>query len=95
MPDYIEGQGSNEVLSYHDDPPQYDSQSELLTSVIENVHNVRIWFPRYQKLLEKAKVLNKKYRKVDASALAEVFLDCSTLYAEGLEIATKLREIFE
>lgn len=56
----FEGQGSNEVPSYHDNPPEYDYKPDQLTSVIENVHDVRILCSQFYELSEKTKAFCEK-----------------------------------
>lgn len=95
----FEGQGSNEVPSYHDDPPEYDSKPDQLTSVIENVHDERILGSQLVEILEKLeayeKVKDLNDEELDYSVKAEIFFTVSTFLAEGAEIGTNLANLYK
>lgn len=96
---YFDGQESKIVPYYHDRPPQYDScqpSQDILTSVIENEHTRRILVQRLDNLgKEFLNLAEKKPTETDYLLLAELTLEMGQLFTEGMQITTKLANIYK
>lgn len=95
----LEGQESKKVPYCHDHPPQYDScqpSPDLLTSVIENEHDVRMLAQRLDILCNEFYSFAKNTpSQTDYPRIAEFCLEISRLFAEGVPIGTELANLFK
>ncbi|CAI7634582.1 unnamed protein product [Penicillium glandicola] len=81
---FLEGQESKKVPCCHDQPPQYDSYQptpDLLTSVIENEHDMRISVQRLR---------NNTLSPTDYPLIGEAYLNLSRLFAEAAPISAEI-----
>lgn len=83
----------------HDQPPQYDSYQQtpdLLASIIENEHDIKISVQRLRNLCDEIGFLTQNtLSPTDYPLIGEAYPKLSRLFAEAVPISTGIGNIFK